>query len=179
MMGPVTRSILAASTLTAALLLGGCSGVSSGEAAVIDGRSISMRELQETTTQLNEVSTAPSDPAQVLTDLTKAPLLDDVMDGSTFELTEQSVSEVLRAAGLERPTELTLDVARTRQYLALLQDPGLMQDPAAEGVVQRLQALTVEDFEPLNIEVNPRFGAWDPTTVVVGEQVPDWIVPSG
>lgn len=160
--------------LAAVILLSGCSDLTMDRAATIGDRTIGVDELQETTAQLNEISAQPAAPAAVLTELTRTPILDEAMSGSPLELTEQSVRELVRDAGLESPSDLTVDVARTRQYLALLQDPAIMQDPAAEGVMQRLSEAS---FDGLEVDVNPRYGSWDPETAIVGDQLPEWIAP--
>jgi hypothetical protein len=179
MMGTVTRWTLTAPALAAALVLGACSseGISSDEAATIGDRTISMDELQETVAQLNAASAAPSQPAGVINELTRTPILDDVMAGTSLELTDNEVLEVLRQSGVPDPSELTVDVARTREYLSLLQDPATQQSPEAADVFERLNAVTEEDFADLAVQVNPRFGSWDPAQAIVTDQDPEWITP--
>ncbi|MCE0485648.1 hypothetical protein [Ornithinimicrobium sediminis] len=173
----MTRSTLTATTLAAALLLSACSGLSADEAATISGRTIGTAELQETTGQLNSIAAAPTEPANVLNELTRTDILDRVMAGTALEITDGEVTDLLRESGLSEPTDLTVDVARTRQYLALLQDPTTLQNPEAEDVLERLNEVTEADFEELGVEVNPRYGTWDPAQAVVVDEAPEWIAP--
>ncbi len=160
-------------TAVALMLVSGCSGVSPGEAAIIEGEVIGVRELQETTEQLNTVSQQPSTPSSVLSELSRMPFFDRAAAGTPGELTEQQVIDVLQASGLEDPTDLTIDVARTRQYGVTIEEPD-MTDALAE-----LNTLTVEDFEALDIEVSDRYGSFDPNLLEVTPTTPEWITPAG
>lgn len=175
----VTRSTLTACTLAAALVLSACAsdGLSADEAARIGDRSIAMDELQETVTQLNAASASPSEPAGVINELTRTDILDEVMAGTPLEITDGEVNDLLRQSGVSAPSDLTVDVARTREYLALLQDPATLQNPDAVGVLERLNAVTDADFADLGVQVNPRFGSWDATQAIVVDQDPEWITP--
>lgn len=160
-------------TAVALMLVSGCSGVSPGEAAIIEGEVIGVRELQETTEQLNTISQQPSTPSSVLSELSRMPFFDRAAAGTPGELTEQQVIDVLQASGLEDPTDLTIDVARTRQYGVTIEEPD-MTDALAE-----LNTLTVEDFEALDIEVSDRYGSFDPNLLEVTPTTPEWITPAG
>ncbi len=160
-------------TAVALMLVSGCSGVSPGEAAIIEGEVIGVRELQETTEQLNTISQQPSTPSSVLSELSRMPFFDRAAAGTPGELTEQQVIDVLQASGLENPTDLTIDVARTRQYGVTIEEPD-MADALAE-----LNTLTVEDFEALDIEVSDRYGSFDPNLLEVTPTTPEWITPAG
>jgi len=160
-------------TAVALMLVSGCSGVSPGEAAIIEGEVIGVRELQETTEQLNTISQQPSTPSSVLSELSRMPFFDRAAAGTPGELTEQQVIDVLQASGLENPTDLTIDVARTRQYGVTIEEPD-MADALGE-----LNTLTVEDFEALDIEVSDRYGSFDPNLLEVTPTTPEWITPAG
>lgn len=166
-------------TLAGALLLSGCSGLSASEAAVIDGRSISDSQLQEAAEQLNGISQQQSTAAVLLSDLALMPILDDVMGGTPLEITDQSIRELLRRNGVDDPNELTVDVVRIREYRTLLQDPAFATDPANEEVLTRLSAVGQEEIEALDVQVNPRYGTWDPTSLSLVDQAPEWITPAG
>lgn len=164
---------LIGATGLALTLLSGCSGVSAGEAAIIEGQVIGVSELQETTEQLNSVSGEPSTPSTVLGELSRMPFFDRAVAGTAGELTDQQVIELLRANGLANPTELTIDVARTRQYGASVEDPAM-----AEALAE-LNTLTVEDFAALDIEVSERYGQFDPSVLEITPTTPEWITPAG
>lgn len=166
-MGAVKRRSKAAWTaisLTAAFLLAGCggSGVSSGEAATVDGRSISQSDLQEVTDQFNAVAQQPVTPAQVLDTLIKAPALEQMVAGSGQEVTDNEL--LAQLASIEgapaEPNPLMLD------YLH-----GLVYSQMAGGEVPP------ELLADLDVEVNPRYGTWDSETLTLADQTPEWIAP--
>ncbi len=159
--------------------LAGCGGISADEAAVIDGESIGESELQETTAQLNSISVEAASPSMVLGELTRTPFLDEVMVGTPAALTDQQVSELLRENGLDSPSELTVDVARTRQYLTILQDPEVLADPEMSEALNTLQTIGPADIEAIVDEINPRYGEFDPETASVVPGAPEWIAPAG
>jgi len=182
MMGRVSRTgqpknphpvRLIGATALALTLVSGCSGVGAGEAAVIEGQVIGVTELQETTEQLNEISAEVSTPTSVLSDLSLMPFFDRAVAGTEAELTDSQVIDLLRANGLENPTELTIDVARTRQYGLSVEDPAMAEALAA------LNTLTIEDFEALDIEVSERYGQFDASILEVTQTTPEWITPAG
>lgn len=175
----VTRPILCSLTLAGALLLSGCSGLTASDAAIIEGRTISDSELQEATTQLNEIVPQPGGAGVLLTDLARSFLLDAVISGTPLEITDQEMRELLRENGVADPNEVTIDVARAREYLTRLQDPAFTADPANEVVLTRLAAVGQEDLEGLDVQVNPRYGTWDPTSLSLVDQAPEWITPAG
>jgi hypothetical protein len=80
---------------------------------------------------------------------------------------------------LDEPTSLTVDVARARQYQTLLQDPQVMEDPAVAEAVSSLQEITVADIEDLDVQVNPRYGDFDPQTASIVPEDPKWISSEG
>lgn len=176
MMAPVKRSrVLPALALTAALALSGCSGVGSDPGVSVDGQQFSVAELQEATAQLNQAAAEPTGPQQVVADLALLPLLEEVFAGSPAVLSESQVREVLTASGVADPGPATLAAATSRQYQLRLGDPAIMQDPEMADVVQRAQSVTQEDLAAVDVEVNPRYGAWDVDNGGVVPQVPEWI----
>lgn len=163
----------------AIVALAGCGDIGANEAAIIDGETIGEAELQETTAQLNSISTEEASPSTVLAELTRTPFLDDVLDGTPAALTDQEVTELLTVNGLNEPTSLTIDVARTRQYLTLLQDPEVLADPEMAEALNQLQNIQAGDIAEVVGEVNPRYGAFDPETATITPSVPGWIETSG
>jgi len=160
-------------------MLAACGSVSANEAAVIDGERIGESELQETTAQLNTIAAEPFTPVTVLSELTRAPFLDGAFAGTPAELTDQEVNQFLAENGLENPSSLTVDVARTRQYQTLLQDPQAMQDSEVADAASQLQEITVADIEELDVDINPRYGSFDPQTASVVSENPGWISSEG
>lgn len=170
---------IVAGSSAALMALTGCGDVSANQAAVIDGKSVGESELQETTAELNTISAEPFTPAAVLSELTRAPFLDRAFSGTSVELTDQQTTQFLADNGLSDPTSLTVDVARARQYQTLLQDSEVLQDPQVAEAVSSLQEITVADIEALDVEVNPRYGSFDPQTASIVPEDPKWISSEG
>lgn len=185
MMTPVKRSrVIPALALTAAATLAGCTGVGSDLGVSVDGDEYSVNQLQEATTQLNEVAAnlaqpvpgfVESGPQQVVADLALLPLLDQIFAGSPAELTDAQVRSFLGGAGVPEPGEATLEAARSRQYQGNLSNPAIFQDPAMADVLARAQSVTEADLAAVQVEVNPRYGSWDVANGGVVPGVPEWI----
>ncbi|MGB3827291.1 MAG: hypothetical protein WA962_00805 [Ornithinimicrobium sp.] len=172
-----------AGTLAAGMLgmalISGCSGVSADEAAVIDGRSIGESQLQDTVEELNSISAQPATPSTVLSQLALTPIVDGIMAGTSAELTDQQVVDVLEQNGLSNPSSLTIDVGRTILYSAALQDPAQLSNPDVAEALSQLQEVTGEDIAAVVQDVNPRYGSFDAETRTIVPRVPEWITPAG
>jgi predicted small secreted protein len=188
MMRPVKRSrVIPALALTAALTLAGCSGgVGSDPAVTVDGEAFSVNEVQQATTQLNEVAANLKEPSQffqqttpqqVVTDLAVLPVLDQIFTGTPAEATDVQVRGFLGENGVSDPGDGTIDVTRSRQYQQRLSDVALAQDPAMREVVQRAQELlaTPDALAAVDVDVNPRYGSWDITGGGLVPRTPEWI----
>ncbi|WP_156875818.1 hypothetical protein [Ornithinimicrobium pekingense] len=178
--------VIPALALTAVLALAGCSGVGSDLGVAVDGEEYSVTELQEATTQLNEVAAnleqplqtfQESSPQQVVTDLAVLPVLEQIFTGTPAEVTDSQLEEFLAGAGVAEPVEATLEAARSRQYQERLGDMTLLQDPAMSEVVERAQTLlaTPDALAAVDVEVNPRYGSWDIAGGGVVPRIPEWI----
>lgn len=179
-MSPVKRSTrLAAPALAAALALSACTGTEMRDGAVINGTTFSMDEVQESVAQINAVAANPVDVRQIVYEAAVVPLIDDAFTSSPYAVTDGQLRTTMREAGLaDEPNPLALDSARFRHYAAILQAPGIMEDPAMQPVVAQLNAVTQQDIMDLDVEVNPRFGTWDPEQGGVVAEVPAWISQS-
>lgn len=180
-MSPVKRSLRpAALVIAAALALGGCTGHEMREGAVINGTSYSMQEVQEAVGQIDSIAANPVGVPGLVYEAAVVDLIDDAFRGSPYSVSDAQLAATMREAGLEgEPNELTLDSARFRHYAAILQTPGVQEDPAMAPVLEQLNAVTQEDITGLDVQVNPRYGTWDPEQGGVVAEVPAWITPSG
>lgn len=180
MMSHVKRASVPAVLLAATLALAGCSGTGLQEGAVIDGTSYSVEEVQEAAAQINSIAAQPGDVRSVIYEAAIAPVFADAFAGSPFEVSDAELRTTLRDAGLQdEATDLTLESARFRQYATILQSPDAAADPQMQPVIAQLQGITQEDVNALDVQVNPRFGAWDPANGGVVPQVPEWIAQPG
>lgn len=159
----VTRSIVCSVTLAGALLLGGCSGVGSSDAAVVDGMTISESDLQEVTSQFNQVAAQQASPAEVLNTLIQVPTLEEAVAGSGQEVTDREVLTQLEAIpeAPAEPNELMVDLLRGLVYLQLVGG-----------------AAPPELLAEVDVDLNPRYGTWDPEGLGVVQDVPEWITPA-
>ena len=185
---------LASVPLLLALALTGCGATeSAGAAAVIDARRIPVPQLQSSTQQLLEAartSGAPTgadlDPATaqrgVLTQLIRADLLQETATRSGVSISDGEVDTLLREieqqAGSREALEQQLIEAavppqRLRETVRTIALQNAMVERLApqatspeEGVEALRQRLT-ETAQSLGVEVNPRYGTWDPEQLAV------------
>lgn len=170
----------AALVIAAALALSACSGPGTREGAVINGTSYSMQEVQQAVTQVDSVAANPVDVSQIVYEAAVVHLIDDAFHGSPYTVSDAELTSTMRGAGLEgEPNELALDSARFRHYASILQAPGIQEDPAMAPVLAQLNAVTQEDIVNLEVEVNPRYGTWQPEQGGVVAEVPAWIMQPG
>lgn len=177
--GTFSKPRSAAAAGAFAVLLSGCTGVASNEAAIIDGESIGVSELQQATQEFNSISAEPAPPTTVLSQRTLTPAVDAIMAGTSAELTEQQVLDVLAESGLNNPSPLTIDVARTILYTSALQNPEALADPEIANALAQLQELTGDDIAAMIEDINPRYGEFDAETRTILPVVPEWIAPAG
>lgn len=154
-------SRLGAAALTGALVLTGCGVSGLDRAATVNGRDIAISDLQEAVQQYSQIS--PVEINQVLTVLVLLPVLDDAAAGTQGQLPDERLRTWANEQGLGDPSETTLDYLRGLSYL---------------NNEQLLTAVTVEDLDALEIDINPRFGEWDGSNYAIAPGQPDWIIPA-
>jgi hypothetical protein len=178
------------------VLLSGCNADQVGAAAVIDGRRVPVETVQKAAQQVQAVATE-SNGAEVqrafIQDMIRSRVLGRVAAAEGVQAQRRDVDEFLgsldqRAGGrrqLEQAfaTELLLPPSSLENWArdAILQEqlgrklvPG---DDADEATQQRRQeAVTgklAQQVKMFDIDVNPRYGAWDPSKLLLND------VPSG
>jgi hypothetical protein len=149
------RSLLAL-VAASGLLLSGCGDSSSDYAARINGETISQAELLEAAEQWNAVANQPVTPQAMIESVAKVPALEELIPGTP--LTDEQLVGQLQGLELAEPNQVLVDFAR-----------GLIYEQNADPA-QLQQALA--DVE---VEVNPRYGAWDAATGTVVADTPEWI----
>jgi hypothetical protein len=176
MMGTVSRALpaprrvrraprLAAALAAAVLALSACSNSPLDHAATVDGRVISESELHEVITLLEASPVFEGQsvsPQVVLGLLVQLPALEESIGGTLGD--EEAARRARTQFQVERTTPLLLDLVRATAYL--------------EGGAQA----TEEQLAELDVEINPRYGKWDPDAVATGQSstvitpdVPPWI----
>ncbi len=159
----LARRTAAAAVGAAALALSGCAGGGLDTAATINGQVISERDLQATLLQLQPV--LPTEPGALLNTLARGPVLDAKAVGQGFELSQEEIVASIRGqAGIEEPEPLLIDYVRYDFYSRNLESAG--------------QSPTPEELAGLDVQINPRYGQWDPASAQVAPALPDWITPA-
>jgi hypothetical protein len=140
-----------------ALVLAGCSGtMSSDVAAVVNGKEISVEEVQEATAQFNSLPVTPTTTSDALTLLIYGDLAEEAYtEAGLPPVPESQLVSQLRTGGIQDPSDSLVDLYRSITYLTGLQG--------------------LPPTDDLEIEVNPRFGDWDADAGQVIAQAPDWI----
>ena len=168
------RKLVAGAALAVVVALAGCSVHPGTTAAVVDGREISPRDLEVAAEELTPIygGGAPIDERTMLTVLILAPFFTAAADeagvGVDAEDARESLTELMAAAEAPVPEwhEATIEAQRfvlAQQALGGVQDGG-------EFAVDALEAVRAAD-----VDVNPRYGAWDDDAAAVGPAAPDWI----
>ena len=173
----------------AALVLSGCSQEKLGAAAVIDGQAITVDELQESARDhLAVVPDADTGDVQlaILQRMIVSELIDRVASENGVRVRDGRVAAerddlltsvngrrdlVRRLAATEQPTVLAPDdIDRWVKDRLLFNAvatrfagvPLTSSDPAAQEAVVRVQNELQQASADMDIEVNPRYGSWNP-----------------
>lgn len=154
------RSAAALVPLAAAgLVLSGCAadGLSGSVAAVVDGKEISVEQVQEATAEFNSLGVQqPTTTSDTLTLLIYGDLAAEVYTQSGGPpIADEQIVAVLRGGGAEHPSDSLVEMYRSVSHIQ-----GLGGLPPADD---------------LDIAVNPRYGQWDPAAGQIVTADPDWI----
>jgi hypothetical protein len=191
---------VAALGVSGALLLAACGGSEVGAAAVINGERVSVSMLQDTTESLVEAGGGAGAPgAQApAADVQQTTLRHFIVNAVVEQAAEQQGVTVTQgdidALATQIRSQFGDDPAQMEQALvtqfgvapsfidefirqqALLEALGRKMVPGEDEAIQQERSATVETFlfetaSDLDVEVNPRYGVWDPAQVSVLPQV--------
>lgn len=165
MMGAVTNArarlraprALAAAALVAALSLTACSNSPLDRAARVDGEQISDSELHQAAADASRVYQTDVSAAQVLDAVIKTPALRSAAVAANTAVADTYVVDLLRSSGIDDPNDLLVDFYLASAY----QRVGITPDP--------------EVLAQTEVEVNPRYGTWDPESSTLVAETPEWI----
>lgn len=159
---PVRLRALAGIAIAGALVLAGCGNAPLDHAATIDGQRISETDLQEVTQEFNGLAPQPITPGEILTVLVQLPVLEDLAADAGSQITDGELVEQIRTIpqAPDEPSDLFLDLVR-----------GLSYQQLAGG------QLPQEQLDDLEVDINPRYGTWDPAQAAVVDEDPAWILP--
>lgn len=166
----VRRSV-AALAVGAALTTAGCGATTADRAAVVDGSVISETSLQEATREVNAMEPAllqeELSPSGALTALVQAPVVLEVLGEKGIAVSETVARRTAGERGLRDPSEGTLEIIRLATAIGTAQQSGQITEQDAQTLTQRLG--------DLDVEVNPRYGSFDPETASIALTQPDWV----
>ncbi|MGG5259510.1 hypothetical protein [Phycicoccus avicenniae] len=158
------RRVAAALALGAALVTAGCGTTEAGRAATVDGRVITQDQVATAQAEINKAfPNANLSSSAVLARLINAPYqLDFVAQQGSPQ--SESVARANFPAGTD-PSPEAVEVLRGELAIAYLQQAGV--------------SIPMAVFEKLKVEVNPRYGTYDPSTASLTPTTPSWIKPAG
>ena len=154
------RLTAAAAIAAAALALTGCGRADT--AAVIDGHVITESGVLAASEQIGQYATAALPPQDILNRLVVLPPVLDVLAERGVTISDAAARSAV--SGITDPSPYLLDLARLD--LAI----GQMTQEDMQEVVSRLQEA--------DVDINPRYGSFDPQQAAVVATDPEWIVGS-
>ncbi len=170
MTSTVRRSV-AVLALGAALVTTGCGATTADRAAVVDGTVIRETDLQAAMSEINGMDPAllqeQLTPSGTLTALVQAPVVLDYLAGKGVVVSDSVASREAADRGVAEPSEGTLQVIKLASAISAAQQSGQLTE--ADG-----QALS-EQLRSQDVEVNPRYGAFDPDTASIQLGQPSWV----
>jgi hypothetical protein len=158
----------------AALLLAGCgSPAGPDRAAVVDGRVIPETSLQQAMAEVNSMDPpllqAKLTPTGTLTALVQAPVVLHYLDTKGVKVSDSVAKATAAQRGVADPSASTMEIIKLAGAITTAQSKGAITDADAAALTKELQAL--------DVEANPRYGTYDPTTAAVQLQTPAWVTP--
>ena len=161
-------------TVGAALLLAGCGELTPAgpdRAAVVDGQVITETSLQSGMGEVNamkpQLLQEHLTPSGTLTALIQAPIVLGYLRGKGVIVSESVARQDAQRRGISDPSSSTLEIIKLASAVSSAQAAGKLADADAAALTQQLQAL--------DIDVNPRYGTFDPKTASVSLTSPEWV----
>ena len=169
----VRRSV-AALAVGAALVLAGCGGPAGPDrAAVVDGQVISETSLQAAMSEVNAMNPQLLQqrltPTGTLTARVQAPLVLTYLDGLGVRVSDSVARQDAQRRGIADPADSTLEIIKLASAISTAQTEGRLTDADAATLTEQLKAL--------DIDVNPRYGTFNPETASIELTTPDWVTP--
>ncbi len=166
--------VLAPVAVALCLGLSACGGAQAGAAAVVDGRRISTSAVNTATTQLQRwVGTQQTlTPRDILQLLVLQPFVVKAGSQAGVVLSAAQAQQAILSSGrLSDPATSTVEALQAGGTLQRLQQAAQTDEKAQAALAQVQQQLA-----KAKVQVNPRFGTFDPTTQTIVNSAPDWLV---
>ena len=164
----------AALAVGAALVLTGCGGPAGPDrAAVVDGQVITETSLQSAMSEVNAMNPAllqaKLTPTGTLTALVQAPVVLTYLDGLGVRVSDSVAKLDAQKRGIADPSDSTLEIIKFASAISTAQGDGKLTDDDAQKLTNQLKSL--------NIDVNPRYGTFNPQTASIELTTPRWVTP--
>lgn len=170
MTSTVRRSV-AALALGAALVTAGCGSSTADKAAVVDGTVIRETDLQAAMSEINGMDPAllqeKLTPSGTLTALVQAPVVLDYLEGKGIVVSDSVAAKEAAARGVQEPSDGTLEVIKLASAISAAQQSGQFAEADAQALSEQLRSQ--------DVEVNPRYGTFNPDTASVQLGQPSWV----
>jgi len=168
------RRTVAALAVGAALVVAGCSGSAGPDrAAVVDGQVISETSMQAGMAEVNAMEPkllqAALTPTGTVTALVQAPVVLTYLDSLGVKVSDTVARQAAAQRGIADPSDSTLEIIKLAMAISSAQTDGKF---TADD-----QAVLVERLKALEVDVNPRYGSYDPNTASVQLTTPGWVTP--
>ena len=175
--GPVTMTTrvkaIATGALIGALALAGCAPAP-GTAAVVDGETITTAEVDEVLADLAPIL-ATASASNVVSLLIISPSFLAAADAAGFGVTEDEGRLYIVANGLVSEAEAAELSSGALEIVRFAVMQGSIASEADAAVLDEA-AIALQGAE---VELNPRYGAWDAQALTVAAPDTPWIVPGG
>jgi hypothetical protein len=192
-----SRTLLVAAAVLTAVATAGCGSVDAGAAAIVDGRRVSVSEVQTATVQINRIVNQQNGgfgERDVLSFLITEPYLVGEAAQRGVGVSANEAAALIRRLHFEDPITAsttpapeTVQIVRAILALDRLQGQAFAEGDttlsAAEG--QAAMAEVTQRIRAVDISVNPRYGDFDPTfdpasrkVFPVTAQTENWFVPA-
>jgi hypothetical protein len=160
-------ALVAAATLTASA----CGSVQAGAAAVVGNRRISVADLQQATTDITTYAKAQDATSTVAQDkvllfLILEPDLVQAAADAGVGVSEDTARSELAKYSVPKPSQGAVDAIRSLAALNSLQSANKQQELASFATKLRAE----------KIDVNPRYGRFDPASLNIVAVTPNWLV---
>lgn len=165
------RRSLAVLAVGAALVTAGCGESSADRAAVVDGTVITETELQTAMKELNAMDPGllqdKLSPSGTLSALVQAPVVLEFLAAQGIVISDSVATRTAADRGVVDPSDSTIEVVKLASAISAAQASQKLGDTAP-----LLQQLREQD-----VEVNPRYGTYNPETASITAGLPSWVKP--
>jgi hypothetical protein len=108
-------------------------------------------------------------PTGTLTALVQAPVVLHYLDGLGVKVSDSVATLEAQKRGVADPADSTLEIIKLASAISTAQGDGKLTDSDAATLTKQLQSLT--------IDVNPRYGTFNPQTASIELTTPGWVKP--